>query len=41
MSKLAKLELLLSIDDIDITDIFAVNTKDKAHMQLLVKKFKC
>ena len=39
-AKLAKLELLSSIDDIEITDIFAVNSENEAHMQLLIKKFK-
>jgi hypothetical protein len=38
-AKLAKLELL-SINDIEITDIFAVNSENEAHMQLLIKRFK-
>jgi len=38
-AKLAKLELLSSINNIEITDIFAVNSEDEAHMQLLIKKF--
>ena len=39
-AKLSQMELMFSVDNVDTTDIFAVDTKDEAHTQLLIKKFK-
>jgi len=39
-AKLSQIELMFSLDNVDTTDIFTVDTEDEAHIQLLIKKFK-